>query len=490
MNEAGSAYERKLRDGRVPVSTKFYQGIGTISDTVKNLVFNTFILLYYNQVLGVDAFDVSLVLGLATFVDAFTDPIIASLSDNARTRWGRRHPFMLGASIPLGLGIYAVFVPPQGMSDLGLVLWLFFFVIFTRTAMSLFTVPYGALAAELSDDYDERTSIMAYRFALGWFVGVSFPVFVYTFIMPATDEYPMGQLNPAGYPIMGICAGVVLTGAALASTLLTWRDIPYLRQHTTETPRFSFRNTFDEVMRAFRTRQFTLLFAIMLLVSVFAGTTRNLTIYMYTFFWGLTTEELRWLAVAAIGAAIGFAIVGPMQQRWDKKDIVVGLTIVSIFDGMLVVCLRFVDVLPANGDPWLLVILVAAAAFASGLAVVQGILFVSLIADALDAHELRTGYRQEGMFYAGFGFSAKAASGLGIVFGGIIISAIQFPTQMMPSEIPTEMITRLGVVVGVVVPLFYLIPTYLATKYDITREMHTEIRAKLDARHIAADSNE
>ncbi len=488
MSESNPAYQREHRGGKVPVSTKFYQGVGTIPDTVKNLVFNTFILLFYNQILGMDAFYVSVALGLATFVDAFTDPIIASLSDNARTRWGRRHPFMLGASLPLGLGIYLVFAPPAGLSDLAMFLWLFFFVIFTRTCMSLFTVPYGALAAELSDDYDERTSIMAYRFALGWFIGVSFPVFIYTFVMPATDEYPAGQLNPDAYPIMGIYAAVLLTSAALFSTVFTWRDIPYLRQHITETPGFSFRNTFEEVIRAFKTKQFTLLFSVILLISIFAGVTRNLTIYMYTFFWGLTTEELRWLAIAAIGAIIGFAIVSPMQRRWDKKDIVIGLTVVSIFDGMFVVALRFLDVLPANGDPWLLVILIAAATFAAGLAVVQGILFVSLIADALDAHELRTGYRQEGMFYAGFGFSAKAASGLGIVFGGLIISIIQFPTQMMPTEVPSEMITRLGVFVGLAVPLLYLIPTYLATKYDITREVHAEIRAELDARNGTPES--
>ena len=116
---------------------------------------------------------------------------------------------------------------------------------------------------------------------------------------------------------------------------------------------------------------------------------------------------------------------------------------------------------------------------------VQGILFVSIIADVLDAHELRTSHRQEGMFYAGFGFSAKAMSGLGIMFGGFIISAIQFPTQVQPSEVSAEMVTRLGIVVGIVVPMFHLIPIYLTTKYRITREVHADVRRQLDERHAS-----
>ena len=485
MSDLIPSYERTIRGTAVPFSTKFYQGIGAIPDTIKNLVFNTFVLLYYNQIRGIDAFDVSIVLGLATFVDAFTDPILASITDNARTRWGRRHPFMLAASVPLGLGIYGLFVPPEGLSDLAMILWLFFFVIVTRTCMTVFTVPYSAMAAELSDDYDERTSIMAYRFAIGWFIGLGFPVFAYTFFMPATPEFPVGQLNPAGYPMMAFCAGLLLTGGAIVTTILTWREIPYLRQHVEKAPKFSFRNTLADVTRALQTRQFTLIFVVILLASAIGGTTRNITIYMYTFFWGLTAEDLRWLALAGIGAVIGFMLVSPVQNRWDKKHIVLATSIISLFDGMFLICLRFLDILPDNGDPLLLTILVAAAIFAAAIAVVQGILFVSIIADVLDAHELRTSHRQEGMFYAGFGFSAKAMSGLGIMFGGFIISAIQFPTQVQPSEVSAEMVTRLGIVVGIVVPMFHLIPIYLTTKYRITREVHADIRRQLDERHAS-----
>jgi len=166
MSETPS-YERETRKGPLPVSTKFYQGIGAIPDTLKNWVFNTFVLLFYNQILGMDAFLVSIALAVAMVFDAVTDPLVGSFSDNLRTRWGRRHPLMLVASIPLGLCVIAVFIPPDGLSHMMLFVWLTTFTVLTRGFMTLYFVPWAAIAAELSDDYNVRTSIMMFRFAIG-----------------------------------------------------------------------------------------------------------------------------------------------------------------------------------------------------------------------------------------------------------------------------------------------------------------------------------
>lgn len=214
-------YVRRARSGPLSFSTKLYQGIGAIPDTVKNWVLNTFTLLFYNQILGMDAFLVSVALAIAIVFDAVTDPLAATLSDNSKTRWGRRHPMMLIASLPLGVALFFVFVPPSGLSHTGLFVWLLTFTVLTRGLMTLYFVPWAAIAAELSDDYHERTSVMSYRFAVGWTVGVAFPLFVFTVVMPATAEFPVGQLNPAGYPKMALAAGCLLSIGALATTLLT-----------------------------------------------------------------------------------------------------------------------------------------------------------------------------------------------------------------------------------------------------------------------------
>jgi glycoside/pentoside/hexuronide:cation symporter, GPH family len=470
----------------VPVSTKLFQGLGAIPDTVKTWVFNTFTLLFYNQVLGVDAFLVSVALAVAIVFDAITDPLAATLSDNLKTRWGRRHPLMFIASIPLGLALFAVFVPPHGLSHIGLFVWLLVFTVLTRGLMTLYFVPWAAIAAELSDDYHERTSIMSYRFAVGWTIGVSFPLFVFTFVMPGTKEYPVGQLNPAGYPLMALCAGLLLSGGALLTTVLTWREIPYLRQHAASASKFGTVQTARELWRALQNRQFALIFVIVLLASAITGTTANIGIYMTTFFWGLTTEDLRWFALSSVGAVLAFPFVALVQRAWEKKHILLVSSIISLLEGVLLVNLRFLDVLPENGDPKLLVLLVGAVAFASGVAVINGIIGASIVADILDDHELRTGYRQEAMFSAALSFSGKAISGVGIVLGGLILTLIDFPIHAAPADVPAETIFRLGLVVGVAVPLLHLIPISLITRYRITRRVHGEIQAALAARRAGA----
>ncbi|MBO6557990.1 MAG: MFS transporter [Pseudomonadales bacterium] len=474
-------YERQEREVPIGFGGKLSQGVGAVPDTVKNWVFSTFILLFYNQILGVDAFSVSVVLAIAIVFDAITDPVVASFSDNLRSRWGRRHPLMLVASLPLGVGIYAIFVPPAGLSEMQLLAWLLLFVIMVRGFMTLYFVPWAAIASELSDDYHDRTSIMSYRYACGWTIGVVMPVITYTFFMVGTEENPVGQLNPAGYPAMAFCSALLLSGGALATTLLTLKQVPYLRQH--KQPRsFSLRGMIDELVGALKNRQFALVFTIMIMVSALSGTTANIGIYMTTFFWGLTSDDLRWFALSAVGAVLAFPLVAGIQRRWDKKRILLVCTYVSLFDGMTIVSLRFLDVLPQNGDPMLLVILVGAGVFAAGVAVVQGIISASVLADILDDHELRTGLRQEGMFNAAISFSGKAVSSIGIVLGGLIITAIQFPTNLPPGEVPVETVLRLGLVVGIMIPLLYLIPISLIHRYRITREVHADIQRQLEAR--------
>jgi Na+/melibiose symporter-like transporter len=489
MTDQAPTYHRAKRPKPIGFRTKFNQGIGAIPDTLKNWVFNTFTLLYYNQILGMDAFLVSFALAIAIVFDAITDPLVASFSDNLVTRWGRRHPLMLIASIPLGLSIFCLFIPPADSGETFLFCWLLGFTLATRGFMTLYFVPWAAIAAELTDDYESRTSVMAYRYALGWTIGVSFPLFIFTFVMPGSEAYPVGQLNPAGYPQMAMYAGLLLTGGAMTTTLLTRNEIPYLRQHTVAQARFSFTVTATELWRALQNKQFALLFAIVLVSSAISGTTTNLGIYMTTFFWGLETEDLRWFALSAIGAVLAFPLVGYLQRNWDKRDILISVSILSVIDGICVVGLRFLDILPDNGDPLLLVILVGMGVLTAALAVVLGIISASLIADTLDDHELRTGYRQEAMFNAALSFSGKAISGIGIMMGGLILTLINFPTNVQPTEVPPDTIIYLGITVGIFLPMLHALPIYMATRYKITRSVYAEIRDKLDQRYSDNETN-
>ena len=274
-------YTRRERGGKLPLGVKLAQGIGAFPDTIKNWTFQTFVLLYYSQILGVDALLVSLALSLSLIIDAVSDPVIGSVSDNLRSRWGRRHPLMLAGALPLGVCFYFVFAPPAGLSALQLFWWLTVFMVLTRVFLSVYFVPWAAIAAELSDDYHERTSVMAWRYAMGWFIGLLFPFITFGFVMVNTPEHPAGQLNPENYPAMALIAATFMTAGALATTLLTWKQIPFLRQHVGAGSRASVVQTFEEFRRGLGNEQFRLFFMIVLVSSALTGTTVNMGIYTF-----------------------------------------------------------------------------------------------------------------------------------------------------------------------------------------------------------------
>lgn len=483
---AGATYYRDVRKRALSRMSKFNQGLGAIPDTILNYVFGTFILLYYNQILGLDAFLVSLALGVAIVIDAVIDPTVATVSDSLHTRWGRRHPLMLAGSVVFGFTTFLVFAPPHGLGQWGLFVWLLVFVLLTRAAMSIYFVPWAAIAAELSDDYIERTSIMSWRFAVGWFVGVLFPFLVLTFLMRGTPQHPFGQLNPAAYPPMALAAGVLMLAGGLATTLMTAREIPYLRRHLTAPPRPGPAVVVREAMQALGNDQFALIFTIVLISAAISGTGANIGALMVTFFWRLTSEDLRWFGLSAVGAVFAIGSIGWFQQRFDKKDILLWCALFNLVDGMVMVSLRLAHILPPNSSPLLLPLLITDVALTTYVGVVQGIIGASIVADILDLHELRTGLRQEGMFNAALSFSGKAVSGVGIVLGGLLLKVLAIPPHMSPSNVSPDIVMRLGVAAGLVIPAFHLIPILLISRYRLSRAAHAEVLEQLAARRQAA----
>ena len=239
----------KNRQGKVPVSTKLVQGVGSIPDTFKNFAFNTFLLFFYNQVLGMSASLASVALGIAVVFDAITDPVIGSISDNLRSKMGRRHPLMYLSALPLAVSLFLVFVPPEFVKQAGdyaLLAWLLVFAILTRTAMTLFLVPWTAMMAELSDDYTERTIIVTYRYFFGWVFGASFTVATYTFIFPSTEAFTPGHLNPDGYVTFAAVVSTFVFFAVLFTTHFTRKEVQYLIQPINETEKFSFGRVYSE----------------------------------------------------------------------------------------------------------------------------------------------------------------------------------------------------------------------------------------------------
>src|SRR6056300_853939 len=123
-------------------SIKLGYGIGQTSSGVKNAVFSIFLFFYYNQVLGLSGSLAGMASLLALIVDAVTDPMVGQLSDRFKSRWGRRHPFMLAGAVPFGIAMVALFSPPEGLDQSQLFAWMLIGAIAVRLMLTLFFVPH------------------------------------------------------------------------------------------------------------------------------------------------------------------------------------------------------------------------------------------------------------------------------------------------------------------------------------------------------------
>ena len=159
---------------KLPMRVKLIAGFGSVAFGVKDNGFSFFLLIFYNQVLGMDAALVSLALLIALLVDALVDPLLGNLSDRTYTRWGRRLPWLYAAPVPLAVLWVLLWSPPGGAapSFAGLVA----IAVAVRILLSACEVPSIALVPELTADYDERTTLFRYRFLSGWIGGLGMMV--------------------------------------------------------------------------------------------------------------------------------------------------------------------------------------------------------------------------------------------------------------------------------------------------------------------------
>ena len=183
---------------------KFWYGLGQLAEGVKNTAFSFFLVFYFNQVLGLSGTLAGTAIFIALVFDAVSDPVAGSLSDRLRSRWGRRHPFMYASAAPLAVTFCLLFNPPPGLGQWGLFGWLLCFAILVRASMTLYHVPHLALGAELTDDYSERTTVVAFRSFFSMIGAFATPVVGMGLFLRSTEQFENGQLNPAGYESLAI----------------------------------------------------------------------------------------------------------------------------------------------------------------------------------------------------------------------------------------------------------------------------------------------
>jgi GPH family glycoside/pentoside/hexuronide:cation symporter len=467
----------------VAMGTKLAFGIGATGEACSNWIFNALTFFFYNQILGLSGTLTALAVTIGIISDAISDPLMGSISDRFRSRWGRRHPFMFAAPIPLVLTIYAIFNPPANATPMELFTWFAFFTVAMRVTQTIFAVPHLAMGAELSDNYQERTKIMSYNNIFTYVGVIVMHIAVWFFIFPAFDN---GRMNQQAYhPIVLFCCSLIML-CIFTTAIMTRDQIPRMKQVPDDLPALTLKQFFLEMWSAMTNRHYLYLLLGFFFLSVMIGTHETLGLYMGTFFWEFTDQQIGWLVLNNVfGYAIGFMVAARLHLRFDKRwTIVAAAAGLSVF-WSLAVTLRLFDLAPPNTSWELVAFIIFLGSFSSASGSILNISVMSALADIADEHELKTNRRQEGIFYAARTFFAKSTNGVGHIVAGVSLDFIDFPTHGVVGEIHPDKVFALGIIDGPFAMAWGLVAACFYMGYRIDRRYHADIQKKLVERKLA-----
>ena len=462
---------------RLPLRIKLGNGIGSVAYGVKDNGFATLLLLFYSQVMGLNAQLVGLILLGALLLDALVDPLVGYWSDKTHSRWGKRHPWMYAAILPMAGAWLMLWHPPQ-TSPGWLYAYLLVFAFLMRAAVSCYEIPALSVVPGLTSDYDERTSITRWRFVFAWAGGLLMLILAFGVFLVPSARYPVGQLNIDGYGLYGWAGAGLMVGAALISALTTHRRIAKLA--SAPATHLPLRQSLRKVGHILANRAFLILLAATFFTYSFAGMTFSTATYILTYYWLMPQSGFLAYSLALFVGVIGaFLLVGFLQSRIEKRTGAVACGIVALTIGVSPYLLRMAGLFPANGTPALIPTLFTLVTISNGLSVAASMMAQSMSADIIEASQERTGERTEGLFFSMYFFTQKCATGMGIFLAGTIVSASGFPARAKPGEVPQAVLDDFALYFVIALAVLTAASIACISRYPITRADHGRRIAKL-----------
>ncbi len=465
---------------RIPILTKFSYGLGTALDMWGFWLYPSVAFAVFHMYLGVNPMLVGLALTLIRFYDAFTDPIAGWLSDNFRSKHGRRRPFILVAGIVSGLGLPVLFlVSPEwvGINFLGLSV-VFWYMLLSNLIfipiISAYTVPYNSLGAEMTPDYEERTSVMTYRsvmqkiFEVGNFYALRFTNLAW-FLIPGTEK----KNTLLGMQVYTSILGVVMAVFALI-IFLRVKERYYEKVVLKTKEPIRLVSSLYETLKCFPFRMMLYLGGSFTLGTSMVGTL-GYYVTVYYVCGGDNRSGDNWNFWMGLSFMLGGLLGGPILNRvaylFDKQKAV----IVAAWIGIL-----------GYGGSWFLYtpLIPWLQTTASGLMGLSSaglwMLHSSIGADIIDYDELHTGKRREGSFTACGSYILKLGNAFGGLLAGMVIKWAGFIHGQQEQSPQTifwfrSMLAAIPVAGLILVILFIL-------RFNLTKQKCREIRTVLEQR--------
>jgi GPH family glycoside/pentoside/hexuronide:cation symporter len=461
------------RTSKVPMGQKIAFGFGMLANQMFPAILGIFMVVLVED-LGFSGWMWSLVFLFPRIFDAITDPIMGFISDNTKSKWGRRRQYVLIGGILMGIA-YIFMWQLYKVDGVQYNFWYFFlWSLVFYLGLTIFSVPYVAMGYEMSDDFHERTNIMAIAQFIGQWAWVIAPLF--WIIMYDESWFPSADVAVKELAIWvaipcAICAMVPAIFIKSKSTLE--EDYEPLNSANIGN---SLMKIFESFVAAFKIKEFRKLCGATFLIFNAFNTVAALTFFVivYKLFNGDAGASGIWVSMFGCLGALGTTfIVIPavawMSKKLGKKKAFMLSQAISLI-GYIMLYFLFIP-----GKPWMYII--ALPFFSFGIGSLFTIM-MSMTADVIDIDEINTGKRREGIFGAIYWWMVKVGYGIAGALSGVIITVVGFNSDLATTD-------QQAAVDGLhaFFCFFPMVGTILAMlimrNYNITEERALQIRSQL-----------
>jgi len=443
---------------RLPRLTKFLYGISDFGFACTDTTMQVLFAIFMTDVVGLKPVYAAAAIFIGRTWDYVNDPLIGLFTDRVRSRWGRRRPFLLFGFIPFGLMFAMLWYRPPTDNQFLLAAYYAVAYFLFDTSYTFVTMPYAALTPELTQDYDERTSLTTFRMAfsiLGSLVAFTVPLMIIGSMRPENS----GRIFTMGILFGTICA------LPLLFTFFGTRERP--EYYTQSQP--SLRESFRAV---WKNKPFLFAAGIFLFTWTAADIIQAFLLFFLKYRMDLEAQSDLIMGAIFITALLVLPLWNWISRKTDKrKAYIAGMIFLSV------IMLALIFLSPSAGLPVVLVMSVLAGIGVSAIHVLTW----AIIPDAIEVDELTSGQRHEGIFYSLVSLFKKIASSIAIPLTLLVLqwsgyvsnAAVQKPSAIFAIRLligPVPSVLLLG---GILFALFY----------PLSRSSHAKTRQELAERH-------
>jgi GPH family glycoside/pentoside/hexuronide:cation symporter len=443
--------------------TKVIYGSGDIGFSLTTTIVAAYFLIFLTDVVGIRPAVAGIAILVGRTWDYFNDPIIGHISDRTRSRWGRRRPFLLFGALPFALAFMLMWFKPPWDNWVAITAYYAVAYVLFDTAATFVYMPYYALTPELTEDYDERTSLTSYRM----FYSIVGSLLAFTIPMMIIGKF--SPENASNVLLMGIIFGLV-------SAVPLWLVFAYTREKEEfiEQAQPSFK---DSLNAAFKNKPFVFGAVIYLITWVSFDILQTVLLYFIKFVMGRETDSDLIMGVIFIVAIFALPFWEWTSRKLNKrKAYAIGIAFWAVVQVVLIN-------LNSSSPLTLILFLCGLAGIGVGAA---HVLPWSIIPDAIEWDEYQTGERHEGMFYSLITLMQKIASSIAIPLTAVFLDLTHYVSNS-PVQ-PESALLGIRILVGPIPAALLIIGIVFALKYPLSREEFTRVVKELDARRLKAKS--